>query len=240
MNFSAWSIRNPIAPILGFIILLVLGLQSFFTLPITKFPNIDVPVIAISVVQSGAAPAELETQVTRKVEDAVASVSGVKHISSTVNDGQSTTVVEFNMDVPTQSALNDTKDAVDRVRGDLPSEIEAPIVSKIDVEGQAILSYAVSSPGMTMEELSWYVDDTVMRALRSKSGIGRIDRYGGADREVRVTLDPVKLDSYGITASAVSLLLARVKLPATCGAGSLKLLKWVNSLPGSPRTTSPP
>ncbi len=221
MNFSAWSIRNPIAPILGFIILLVLGLQSFFTLPITKFPNIDVPVIAISVVQSGAAPAELETQVTRKVEDAVASVSGVKHISSTVNDGQSTTVVEFNMDVPTQSALNDTKDAVDRVRGDLPSEIEAPIVSKIDVEGQAILSYAVSSPGMTMEELSWYVDDTVMRALRSKSGIGRIDRYGGADREVRVTLDPVKLDSYGITASAVNAQLRATN--ANIGSGRSKL-----------------
>jgi multidrug efflux pump subunit AcrB len=221
MNFSAWSIRNPIAPILGFIILMVLGIQSFFSLPITKFPNIDVPLIAISVVQSGAAPAELETQVTRKVEDAVASVSGVKHISSTVNDGQSTTVVEFNMDVPTQTALNDTKDAVDRVRGNLPSEIEAPIVSKIEVEGQAILSYAVSSPGMTMEELSWYVDDTVMRALRSKPGIGRIDRYGGADREVRITLDPVKLDSYGTTASAVNAQLRATN--ANIGSGRSKL-----------------
>ena len=204
MNFSAWSIRNPIAPILAFIILVVVGGKSFNALPITRFPNIDVPLIAVSIAQPGAAPAELETQVTRKVEDALAGITGAKNINSTINDGLSTTVVEFNMEVPTQTALNDTKDAVDRVRGNLPSEIDAPVVTKIDVEGQAILTYAVSSPGKTVEELSWYVDDTVMRALRSRPGIGRIDRYGGADREIRVELDPLKLDSYGITASAVN------------------------------------
>lgn len=204
MNFSAWSIRNPIAPILAFIILLVLGWKAFNTLPITKFPNIDVPVVAVTVTQAGAAPAELETQVTRKVEDAVASVTGVKHITSTISDGQSQTVIEFEMSVPTQTALNDTKDAVDRIRSDLPAEIDTPIVQKIDVEGQAILTYAVSSPGMNVEELSWYVDDTVTRALRAKSGIGRVDRYGGADREIRVRLDPAKLDSYGITANEVN------------------------------------
>ena len=204
MNFSAWSIRNPIAPILAFVMLLLVGWQSFNSLPITRFPNIDVPLVAVSISQPGAAPAELETQVTRKVEDALAGITGAKNISSTVNDGLSTTVVEFQMDVPTQTALNDTKDAVDRVRGNLPSEIEAPVVTKIDVEGQAILTYAVSSPGKTVEELSWFVDDTVMRALRSRPGIGRIDRYGGADREIRIELDPLKLDSYGITASAVN------------------------------------
>jgi hydrophobe/amphiphile efflux-1 (HAE1) family protein len=204
MNFSAWSIRNPIAPILAFFILFVLGWQSFNALPITRFPNIDVPLVAVTVAQPGAAPAELETQVTRKIEDAVAAITGVKNITSTVSDGQSQTLVEFNMEVATQTALNDTKDAVDRVRSDLPSEIEAPVVTKIDVEGFAILSYAVSSPGKTIEELSWFVDDTVVRALRSKPGIGRIDRYGGADREIRVELDPLKLDSFGITATAVN------------------------------------
>ena len=221
MNFSAWSIRNPIASILAFVILLFLGLQSFFSLPITKFPNIDVPVVAVTVGQSGAAPAELETQVTRKIEDAIASISGVKHISSTVNDGRSLTVAEFDMAVPTQTALNDTKDAVDRVQGDLPSEADTPLVQKIDVEGQAILSYAVSSPGMTVEELSWYVDDTVTRALRAKSGIGRVDRYGGADREIQVKLDPLKLDSYGITANAVNAQLRATN--ADIGSGRSKL-----------------
>ncbi|HQY43208.1 MAG TPA: efflux RND transporter permease subunit [Paracoccaceae bacterium] len=204
MNFSAWSIRNPIAPLLAFVILVIVGWQSFNSLPITRFPSIDVPLIAVSISQPGAAPAELETQVTRKVEDALAGITGAKSIISTVNDGLSTTAVEFRMDVPTQTALNDTKDAIDRVRGNLPSEIEAPVVTKIDVEGQAILTYAVSSPGKTVEELSWFVDDTVMRALRSRPGIGRIDRYGGADREIRIELDPLKLDSYGITASSVN------------------------------------
>ena len=221
MNFSAWSIRNPIAPILAFIILMVLGIQAFFSLPITKFPNIDVPLIAVNVSQSGAAPAELETQVTRKIEDAVSSISGVKHVNSTISDGVSQTLVEFDMSVPTQSALNDTKDAVDRARGDLPSEIEAPLVAKIDVEGGAILSFAVSSPGQTIEELSWYVDDTVTRALRAKPGIGRVDRYGGADREIRVRLDPAKLDSYGITANSINAQLRATN--ANMGSGRSKL-----------------
>ena len=146
MNFSAWAIKNPIAPILGFFMVMFLGWQSFNRLPITRFPNIDVPLISVSVSQQGAAPAELETQVTRKIEDALASIAGVKNVTSSINDGLSTTTAEFRLDVPTQIALNDTKDAVDRWRGDLPSTVDTPVVSKIDVEGQAILTYAVSSP----------------------------------------------------------------------------------------------
>jgi multidrug efflux pump subunit AcrB len=204
MNFSAWAIRNPIAPLLAFFMLLVLGWQSFNTLPITRFPNIDFPLVAVTVTQQGAAPTEIESQVTKEIEDAVSGISGVKNVTSNLSDGQSQTLVEFQMEVAPDKAVQDTKDAIDRIRGDLPAEIEPPVVTKIDVEGQAILTYAVSSPGMTVEELSWYVDDVVKRALQSRPGIGRVDRFGGADREIRVELDPVKLDSYGITAAAVS------------------------------------
>lgn len=204
MNFSAWSIRNPVAPLLAFVLLLVLGWQSFNTLPITRFPNIDVPLVAVSVAQSGAAPAEMETQVTKEIEDAVAGITGVKNIISTVTDGVSTTVVEFRMEVPTDKAVQDTKDAIDQIRGDLPGAIEAPVVTRIDVEGQAIMTFAVSNPNMSMEELSWFVDDTITRSIQGRPGIGRVDRYGGAEREIRIELDPVKLDSYGITASAVN------------------------------------
>ncbi|HEX2147938.1 MAG TPA: efflux RND transporter permease subunit, partial [Pseudorhizobium sp.] len=204
MNFSAWSIRNPIAPLLGFALLLFLGLQSFFSLPITRFPNIDVPVVSITVVQSGASPAELEMQVTKEVEDAVASISGVDEIQSTVTDGQSQTVVLFRIEKPTDEAVQDTKDAIDRIRSDLPASAEEPIVSKIDVEGQAIQTFSVTSPNMTLEELSWFVDDTIKRELQGQPGIGRIDRYGGSDREIRVALNPAKLDSYGITAVDVN------------------------------------
>ncbi len=204
MNFSAWSIRNPVAPILAFFMLMVLGWQSFISLPITRFPNIDVPLVAVTVTQGGAAPAELETQVAKEVEDAVAGIAGVKNVTTTITDGQSQTLVEFRMEVPTDKAVQDVKDAIDKIRGDLPADVDEPIVSRIDVEGQAILNYAVSAPDMTMEELSWFVDDTIKRALQGRPGVGRVDRYGGADREVRIELDPVRLGSWGITAQAVS------------------------------------
>jgi hydrophobe/amphiphile efflux-1 (HAE1) family protein len=204
MNFSAWSIRNPIAPILAFALLLLMGWQSFNTLPITRFPSIDVPLVAVSVSQPGAAPAELETQVTKEVEDAVAGIAGVKNVTSTVSDGSSMTAVEFRMEVPTDQALQDVKDAIDRIRGDLPAGVEEPTVTKIDVEGQAIMTFAVSAPALTFEELSWFVDDTVKSELQGRPGVGRVDRFGGADREIRVELDPVRLDAYGITAAQVS------------------------------------
>ena len=204
MNFSAWSIRNPIAPILGFVMLMTVGWQAFNSLPITRFPNIDIPLVAVTVVQSGAAPAEMESQITKEIEDALAGVNGVKNLISTVTDGVSTTVAEFRMEVPTEKAVQDSKDAIDRIIGNLPGGVESPVVTRIDVEGQAILTYAVTAPNMSIEELSWFVDDTITRALQGRPGIGRVDRYGGAEREVRVELDPLRLDSYGITASAVN------------------------------------
>ncbi|KOF21117.1 ABC transporter permease [Ensifer adhaerens] len=221
MNFSAWSIRNPIAPILAFFVLLVLGYQSFVGLPITRFPNIDVPIVSINVAQSGASPAELETQVTKEIEDAVASITGVDHIQSTISDGASTTAVIFRMEVPTTQAVQDVKDAIDRIRGDLPTSIEEPIVSKVDVEGQAIQTFAVSSPGMSLEELSWFVDDVIKREIQGKSGIGRVDRYGGADREVRVELNEDRLNSLGITAADVNGQLRRMNMDLGSGRGQV-------------------
>ena len=221
MNFSAWSIRNPVAPLLAFFLLMIMGWQSFNSLPITRFPNIDFPLVAVSVAQSGAAPAELESQVTKEVEDAVAGLTGVKNVTSTVTDGLSTTMVEFRMEVATEQAVQDVKDAVDGIRGDLPGDVETPIVSKIDVEGQAIMTFAVNAPGMTIEELSWFVDDTVTRALQGRPGVGRITRVGGADREIRVELDPVKLAAWGVTAQQVSAQIAQTNV--NLGSGQMEL-----------------
>ncbi|MGK9051907.1 efflux RND transporter permease subunit [Neorhizobium petrolearium] len=221
MNFSAWSIRNPIAPLLGFALLLYVGIQSFYALPITRFPNIDVPVVSITVTQSGASPAELEMQVTKEIEDAVASISGIDEIQSTVTDGQSQTVVLFRIEKPTEEAVQDTKDAIDKIRSDLPAGIEEPVVTKVDVEGQAIQTFAVSSPDMTLEEISWFVDDTVKRALQGQPGIGRIDRYGGSDREIRVSLNPAKLDAYGITAADVNRQLRGTNVDLGSGRGQV-------------------
>ena len=126
MNFSAWSIRNPIPAILLFIVLVALGLMSFSKLPVTRFPNIDVPLVNVTVVDPGVAPSELETQVTKRVEDAVANISGVKNVISTITEGNSQTQVEFRLEVDTQTAVNDVKDAIERIRSDLPATADEP------------------------------------------------------------------------------------------------------------------
>lgn len=204
INFSAWSIRNPVPAILLFFVLCVLGLMSFAKLPVTRFPNIDIPLVAVTVTQSGAAPAEMETQIAKRVEDAVANITGAKRTITTLTDGQTQVVVEFRLEVNSDRALNDVKDAVARIRADLPRTIDEPIISKIDVEGQSILSYAASSPGKTLEQLSWHVDDVIARELQTLKGVGRVDRYGGVDREVRISLDPDRLLALGATAAEVN------------------------------------
>lgn len=221
MNFSAWSIRNPVAPLLAFCLLMFIGMQSFNKLPITRFPNIDVPLVSISVTQSGASPAELEMQVTKEIEDAIASITGIDEIQSTVTDGSSQTNVMFRMEVPTEQAVQDVKDAIDRIRSDLPATAETPIVTKVDVEGQAIQTFAVSSPDMSLEELSWFVDDTIKRSLQGQAGIGRVDRYGGAEREVRIELTPDKLNAYGITAASVNQQLRGTNVDLGSGRGQV-------------------
>jgi HAE1 family hydrophobic/amphiphilic exporter-1 len=204
LNISAWSIRRPVPAIVLFAVLTLLGIISFMTLPVTRFPNIDIPLVSITVVQSGAAPAELESQVTKEIEDAVANIPGVKHIMSTVTDGMSTTVMEFRLEINQDRALNDVKDAIDKIRLELPRDINEPIVQRIDVEGQSILTFAASSPGMTLEQLSWHVDDVIKRQLQGLKGVGRVERYGGVDREIRILLDPDRLLAFGITAAEVN------------------------------------
>ena len=220
-NFSAWSIRHPVPPILLFVILSIVGIISFKNLAIEQFPNIDVPIIAVSVSEQGATPAELEAQVTKIVEDAVAGVSGVKHITSTMSDGSSVTAVEYQLQVPTQKALQDTKDAVARIRSTLPAGVDEPVVTSVDVENQAIRTYAVKAPGMTLEQLSYFVDDKVKRALQGINGVGRVERYGGVNREIRINLDPSKLQAYGVTAAQVNSQVAYTNADSGAGKGNV-------------------
>jgi hydrophobic/amphiphilic exporter-1 (mainly G- bacteria), HAE1 family len=221
INISAWSIRRPMPSILLFTVLMLLGWISFSSLPITKFPNIDVPVVSVTVTQAGAAPAELETQVTKRIEDAVAGTVGVKNITSQLTDGRSVTAIEFRLEINTDRALNDIKDAVAKVRADLPGTVDEPIIQKIDVEGQPIVTYAVSAPGQTLEELSWHVDDVIKRKLQGAKGIGKVERIGGVDREVRISLDPARLSALGITASDVNRQLRATNVDRAAGRGEV-------------------
>jgi hydrophobe/amphiphile efflux-1 (HAE1) family protein len=205
LNVSAWSIRKPIPAIVAFCVLMLLGLFSFQKMSITRFPNIDIPIVQVLITQSGAAPGELEAQVTKKVEDSVASLNGVWHIASQIGDGSSQTIIQFHVgSTDIDRALNDVKDQIAKIRSDLPRTIDEPIINRINIEGLPIVTYAASAPGMTVEQLSWFVDDTVARDLQSLRGVGDVTRYGGVDREIRVSLDPQKLLALGVTAAQVN------------------------------------
>ena len=220
-NISGASIRNPIPSLVLFAVLLVLGVTAFMALPITNSPNIDIPIVSITVTQSGAAPSELETQVTKKVEDAVASLPGVKHVTSTITDGTSLTVIEFRLEVNSDRALNDARDAIAKIRTDLPRTIDEPVIERVDVASQAIQTYAASAPGMTLEQLSYFVDDTVSRDLQGAKGVGRVDRIGGVTREIEVRLDPDRLSALGITAGEVNAQVQATSVDLSGGRGDL-------------------
>lgn len=204
LNISAWSIRNPLPSVVFSIILLILGWTSFTKLAITRLPSADIPVISVAVAQFGAAPAELESQVTKTVEDAVSGVEGVRHITSSITDGVSVTTIQFALETNTDRALNDVKDAVTRVRSNLPQNVTEPLIQRVDVIGLPIVTYAAISPGKTPEQLSYFVDDVVKRALQGVRGVAQVERIGGVEREILVSLDPDRLQAMGLTAVNVS------------------------------------
>ena len=207
LNISAWSIRNPLPSIVFSIILLVLGWVSFTKLAVTRLPTADIPVISVAVSQFGAAPAELESQVTKTIEDGVSGVEGVRHISSSITDGLSLTTIQFALETNTDRALNDVKDAVTRVRSNLPQNVNEPLIQRVDVIGLPIVTYAAISPGKTPEQLSYFVDDVVKRALQGVRGVAQVERIGGVEREILVSLDPDRLQAAGLTAVNVSQIL---------------------------------
>src|SRR4051812_29987364 len=204
LNISAWSIRNPLPSIVFSIILLVLGWVSFTKLAVTRLPSADIPVISVAVSQFGAAPAELESQVTKTIEDGVSGVEGVRHISSSITDGLSVTTIQFALETNTDRALNDVKDAVTRVRANLPQNVNEPLIQRVDVIGLPIVTYAAISPGKTPEQLSYFVDDVVKRALQGVRGVAQVERIGGVEREILVSLDPHRLQAAGVAAGNVS------------------------------------
>lgn len=221
LNFSAWSIRRPLPAILVFILLVAAGLISFRGLAISQFPDVTLPTVLVTVAQPGAAPTTLETQVTRRVEDAVASVAGIDELRSTVSEGVSITRVAFTVDRDAQVALQEVRDAVDGIRSDLPAGIEEPIVAKENVAGGDIITFAVASDRLSQAELSWLVDDTVSKRLYGIPGVGAVRRIGGVTREVRIDLDPQALQAYGVSAASLSQQLARLQVEEPGGRTTL-------------------
>lgn len=203
-NISAWAIRNPIPPLVLFAALMMAGMLAFSWMRVNDSPDIDFPAAQVSVSQPGAAPSELETQVTQKVEAALRGINGIDEINSTIREGSSNTFVQFAIGTPIDRAVNDVRDAIANIRSDLPDGILEPQVQRVDINSDSISLTAVETTDMTLEQLSWYVDNTVAKRLRSIPGVASVTRNGGVDREIRVVLDPAAMQAQGLTASQVN------------------------------------
>src|SRR5215217_5584253 len=203
-NISSWCIRNPVGPIVLFVGLMLAGLIAFARMQVNNAPDIDFPAAIVSVSQPGAAPNEMETQVTQRIESAIRGITGVEEISSTVVEGHSTTFVQFELGTPTDRAVNDVRNVVAQIRSNLPEGILEPQVQRVDAENEPFSYVGAQTTDMTLEQLSWYIDNTIAKRLLGLPGVAAVSRVGGVDRNIRVILDPAALQSQGITAAQVN------------------------------------
>ncbi len=217
MNVSAWSIRNPIPSVMLFVLLTLAGLYSFNAMKIQNFPDIDLPTVTVTAALPGAAPAQMETEVARKLENSIATVQGLKHIYTKVQDGAVTLTAEFRLEKPVQEAVDDVRSAVSRVRSDLPGDVRDPIIAKLDMAGLPVLAFTIASKTLDDEALSWFVDDEVAKKLLAVRGVGGVARVGGVSREVRVALDPLKLQALNATVTDISRQLRNVQQDSAGG-----------------------
>jgi len=218
LRISAWAIRNPIPVAVLFIAAVLTGVVAYFGLPIKNYPNIDFPDVQVTVTRSGAATAEMENQVTRPIENAVAGLSNVEQIFSDVSQGSSSTEIEFTLGQDPQKATDDVRSKIDQIRNDLPRDIDPPIIQRLDFDGnQSTMTYAVSAPRMSQAELSWFIDNTIARTLQAQAGVGQVKRVGGVDREINILVDPARLAAQGLTADAVNDAISRANLDSPGG-----------------------
>ncbi len=226
MNVSAWSIRNPVPALMIFVLLSFAGVLSFSAMKVQNFPDLDLPTVIISAALPGASPAQMESDVARKIENAIATLQGIKHIYTKVQDGAVTISAEFRLEKPVQEAVDDVRSAIARVRADLPGDLRDPMVSKLDMASSPVLAFTIavkpaaagtSQAVMDDEALSWFVDDTIARRLLNVRGVGAVSRVGGATREVSILLDPTKLQALGATAAAISRQLRQVQQESAGG-----------------------
>ncbi|PJC97379.1 RND transporter [Janthinobacterium sp. BJB1] len=226
MNFSSLSIKNPIPAIMLFALLTLAGLLAYKANPVQDFPDIELPIVTVSAVLPGAAPAQLETEVARKIEDSVATLQGVKNIYTKVLDGVVTVTVEFILEKQIAEAVNDVRDAVARVKADMPAELRDPTVTKASTAGRVVLTFIATAKGgvdnpLDAPDLSWFVDNTVAKRLLTVPGVGAVTRVGGVYREIQVELDEARMAALKVSALDVSRQLRLVQREAPGGRGDV-------------------
>ncbi|MDB5441555.1 MAG: acriflavin resistance protein, partial [Caulobacteraceae bacterium] len=218
---SAWAIRNPTPVALLFVALMLLGIAAFFQMPIKAFPNAQFPIIVVEVGLNGAAASEVENQISRPLEAAMAGVNNVRHIDTVASLGQSSMTIEFEYGTDLMKALDDVRSVVDRARIDLPAGIDPPYVQRVDFSSQPILTYAVGSRDMSPSELSWFIDNTLSKSLQAVPGVASVSRVGGLNQEINVTLNPDRMNALGVTAPQVNQALVGANLDAGGGRSNI-------------------
>ncbi len=217
INVSSWSIKNPIPAVMLFVMLCFAGMVSFGSMKVQNFPDIDLPTITVTASLPGTAPAQMETEVARKIENTIAALQGLKHITTRVQDGSATISAEFRLEKPIQEALDDVRSAVNRIRSDLPGDMKDPVITKLDLAGQPILAYTLRSSRMDSEALSWFVDDQIARKLLSVRGVGAVNRVGGVERQIHIALDPQRLQALNASAADISRQLKQMQSDSSGG-----------------------
>jgi multidrug efflux pump subunit AcrB len=224
MNVSSWSIKNPLPSIVFFVLLTLAGIIGFQLTSVQDFPDIELPLVSITASLPGAAPAQMETEIARKIENAVAPVQGVKRIFTNILDGTATINVEFILEKNASEATNEVRDAVSTVRADLPAEMRDPSISKASTSGRPIMTYTVAAaPGAQLDEegISWLVDNSITKRVLAAKGVGRVQRMGGVNREIKVELNADKMAALGVTAADISQQLRRVQQEVPGGRGDV-------------------
>src|ERR1700694_3471865 len=197
-NISAWAIRHPVTPIVLFVVLFFLGVVAFIRLPINLDPDVSFPAVNVTVSQPGAAPSEMETQIAQKVEGSISNIGNVRNITPFIVEGQVSMFVLFEIGTPIDRAVTDVRDAVTKVRNDLPQGIFEPLVARENVDGGAFAYYAVTTTTLTPQQLSWFIDNSVTKRLLALPGVAQGTRNGGVDREIRGELDSCRLAGLGL------------------------------------------
>ncbi|HWR57229.1 MAG TPA: efflux RND transporter permease subunit [Negativicutes bacterium] len=203
MKLTDISLKRPVFATVTILALVALGLFSYLALNVDEYPNVEIPIVAVTVAYPGASPEQVETKITQQVEEAVSVIPGVDHITSTVGEGISTTVIQFTLETSPADAAQDVRDKVGRIQGSLPQEVKAPTISRYDPTDTPVVSLALTGP-VSQRELTVIGDNTVAKRLEAISGVAAVNLQGGAEREIQINMDSDKIAAYGLTISEIA------------------------------------
>lgn len=191
-------IHRPVFTTMFVLLLVVFGIKAYPNLGVDLYPEVDYPLVSVTVTYEGAAPEEMETLITKPIENRTSQVSGIKTLSSTIRAGYSQTVLEFELGVDPREKASEVREKVASVRGRLPDDIDEPIVQRVDLAAQSIVSFVLSSDARSRGEIRKLVEDVITDELQRVEGVSEVNAYGAGEREFKVLIDSQKLDAFGI------------------------------------------